>query len=173
MSISGFLVFTNKTQGNILNNFSEDDWLINLARACVRTVLFCPLPERFVPEVRTPSCSQFGLNMFTTLPLEAFVCREVAETYFWPGEHEFNKKRHVIITSALVFSALMGASEFFFLPPLVNQGDPLPRGTNPAHASCPMQSRSSRVTSVSSSNSPAASRRQRSHTFSVSWAPRA
>ncbi|KAG0665668.1 hypothetical protein C6P46_006452 [Rhodotorula mucilaginosa] len=83
MSISGFLVFTNKTQGNILNNFSEDDWLINLARAC------------------------FGLNMFTTLPLEAFVCREVAETYFWPGEHEFNKKRHVIITSALVFSALM------------------------------------------------------------------
>ncbi|GAA5986499.1 hypothetical protein JCM10908_003777 [Rhodotorula pacifica] len=83
MSISGFLVFTDRTQGNILNNFSEDDWLINLARAC------------------------FGLNMFTTLPLEAFVCREVAETYFWPGDHEFNKKRHVIITSALVFSALL------------------------------------------------------------------
>ncbi|GAA5866457.1 hypothetical protein JCM3774_004690 [Rhodotorula dairenensis] len=83
MSISGFLVFTNRTQGNILNNFSEDDWLINLARAC------------------------FGLNMFTTLPLEAFVCREVAETYFWPGDHEFNKKRHVLITTALVASALL------------------------------------------------------------------
>lgn len=45
MSISGFLVFTNKTQGNILNNFSEDDWLINLARACVRSLpSLCPLP---------------------------------------------------------------------------------------------------------------------------------
>lgn len=47
--------------------------------------------------------------MFTTLPLEAFVCREVAETYFWPGDHEFNKKRHILITTALVFSALLGA----------------------------------------------------------------
>ena len=46
--------------------------------------------------------------MFATLPLEAFVCREVAETYFWPDEKEFNKKRHVLITSGLVFSALIG-----------------------------------------------------------------
>ncbi|GJN89672.1 hypothetical protein Rhopal_002659-T1 [Rhodotorula paludigena] len=83
MSTSGFLVFTNRTQGNILNNFAEDDTLINIARAC------------------------FGANMFATLPLEAFVCREVAETYFWPDEREFNKKRHVLITSALVFSALL------------------------------------------------------------------
>ncbi|GAA5839324.1 hypothetical protein JCM3766R1_004800 [Sporobolomyces carnicolor] len=83
MSTSGFLVFTDRTQGNILNNFAEDDWLINVARAC------------------------FGCNMFATLPLEAFVCREVAETYFWPDEKEFNKKRHVLITSGLVFSALI------------------------------------------------------------------
>ncbi|GAA5927431.1 Avt2p [Sporobolomyces koalae] len=83
MSTSGFLVFTDRTQGNILNNFAEDDWLINVARAC------------------------FGCNMFATLPLEAFVCREVAETYFWPDEKEFNKRRHVLITSALVFSALI------------------------------------------------------------------
>ncbi|GAA6054147.1 hypothetical protein JCM3770_003219 [Rhodotorula araucariae] len=83
MSTSGFLVFTDRTQGNILNNFSEDDLLINIARAC------------------------FGLNMFTTLPLEAFVCREVAETYFWPDDHVFNKKRHILITTALVLSALI------------------------------------------------------------------
>ncbi|BGP47248.1 hypothetical protein JCM10450v2_003100 [Rhodotorula kratochvilovae] len=83
MSTSGFLVFTDRTQGNILNNFSEDDLLINIARAC------------------------FGLNMFTTLPLEAFVCREVAETYFWPDDRVFNKKRHVLITTALVLSALL------------------------------------------------------------------
>ncbi|GAA5870042.1 hypothetical protein JCM8547_001446 [Rhodosporidiobolus lusitaniae] len=83
MSMSGFLVFTDRTQGNILNNFSEDDTLINIARAC------------------------FGANMFATLPLEAFVCREVMQTYFWPDEREFNKRRHVIITSGLVFSALL------------------------------------------------------------------
>ncbi|GAA6031187.1 hypothetical protein JCM8097_004051 [Rhodosporidiobolus ruineniae] len=83
MSVSGFLVFTNRTAGNILNNFAEDDTLINIARAC------------------------FGANMFATLPLEAFVCREVFDTYFWPDEREFNKKRHVLITTGLVFSALM------------------------------------------------------------------
>lgn len=83
MSTSGFLVFTNKTQGNILNNFADDDTLINIARAC------------------------FGANMFATLPLEAFVCREVMETYFWPGE-DFNKKRHVVITSSLVGLSLFG-----------------------------------------------------------------
>jgi sodium-coupled neutral amino acid transporter 11 len=53
LAISGFWVFTNRTQGNILNNFSGNDALINVARFC------------------------FGLNMFTTLPLELFVCREV------------------------------------------------------------------------------------------------
>ena len=77
MSTSGFLVFTDRTQGNILNNFADNDTLINIARAC------------------------FGANMFATLPLEAFVCREVMETYFWPGQ-DFNKRRHVIITSSLV-----------------------------------------------------------------------
>ncbi|GAA6016112.1 hypothetical protein JCM10207_004448 [Rhodosporidiobolus poonsookiae] len=82
MSTSGFLVFTNRTAGNVLNNFAEDDTLINIARLC------------------------FGLNMFTTLPLEAFVCREVFETYFWPHEREFNLRRHVMITSGLVFSSL-------------------------------------------------------------------
>ena len=43
MSTSGFLVFTDKTQGNILNNFSTDDTLINIARACVS---FLSLPMK-------------------------------------------------------------------------------------------------------------------------------
>lgn len=74
LAISAYVVFTDKTQGNILNNFSavrqvffstwddlgkidvrlKNDTLINVARFC------------------------FGLNMFTTLPLELFVCREVS-----------------------------------------------------------------------------------------------
>jgi sodium-coupled neutral amino acid transporter 11 len=43
--------------------------------------------------------------MFTTLPLEAFVCREVIETYYFPGE-PFSMKRHTIITTGLVGIAL-------------------------------------------------------------------
>ncbi|KAK4055630.1 hypothetical protein OIV83_000176 [Microbotryomycetes sp. JL201] len=81
MSTSGYLVFTNRTPGNILNAFAEDDGLINIARAF------------------------FGANMFATLPLEAFVCREVLENYFWP-EGDFNHRRHVVITTSLVLGAM-------------------------------------------------------------------
>ena len=34
MAVTGYVVFTDKTQGNILNNFSPDDLLINIARFC-------------------------------------------------------------------------------------------------------------------------------------------
>ncbi|CDS12393.1 hypothetical protein LRAMOSA04587 [Lichtheimia ramosa] len=54
LAVSGYLVFTDKTAGNILNNFPADNVLINIARLA------------------------FGLNMFTTIPLEAFVCREAS-----------------------------------------------------------------------------------------------
>ncbi|KAF8938743.1 amino acid transporter [Dissophora ornata] len=82
LALSGYLSFSNKTQGNILNNFPSDNFLINIARFC------------------------FGVNMFTTLPLEAFVCREVIETYYFPGE-PFSMKRHSIITTGLVGIALI------------------------------------------------------------------
>ncbi|THH07990.1 hypothetical protein EW145_g3018 [Phellinidium pouzarii] len=81
LAISTFLVFTDKTQGNILNNFSSSDTLINVARFC------------------------FGLNMFTTLPLELFVCREVIEQYFFPHE-AFNPQRHLLFTTSIIFSSM-------------------------------------------------------------------
>ncbi|GAA98148.1 uncharacterized protein L969DRAFT_93241 [Mixia osmundae IAM 14324] len=84
MALSGFLVFTDKTQGNILNNFPPDDFWINIARAC------------------------FGFNMFTTLPLEAFVCREVIESFFFAGR-AFDQKRHIIITTVTVAASLLVA----------------------------------------------------------------
>ncbi|CAG8759611.1 10170_t:CDS:2, partial [Racocetra persica] len=34
MALTGYLVFTDKTQGNILNNFPGDDVIINVARFC-------------------------------------------------------------------------------------------------------------------------------------------
>lgn len=86
MGVGGFLVFKDKTKGNVLNNFPPDDTLANVARFC------------------------FGLNMLTTLPLEIFVCREVFLNYFYPptldGEDNFNYKRHLITTTVLVFSAM-------------------------------------------------------------------
>lgn len=82
LAISGFWVFTDRTQGNILNNFSGNDALINVARFC------------------------FGLNMFTTLPLELFVCREVIEQYFFSHE-SYNLQRHVFFTTTTLFSSML------------------------------------------------------------------
>ncbi|KAI0081219.1 amino acid transporter [Panus rudis PR-1116 ss-1] len=82
LAISAYLVFTDKTQGNILNNFSPNDTLINVARFC------------------------FGLNMFTTLPLELFVCREVIEQYFFAHE-PFSMNRHVFFTTVIIVSSML------------------------------------------------------------------
>ncbi|KAF2399216.1 amino acid transporter [Trichodelitschia bisporula] len=81
MATAGFLTFGDLTQGNVLNNFPSDNIMVNVARFC------------------------FGLNMLTTLPLEAFVCREVMETYYFPGE-PFNPNRHLIFSTSLVVSAM-------------------------------------------------------------------
>lgn len=81
MALAGFLTFGSLTQGNVLNNFPRDNIMVNIARLC------------------------FGLNMLTTLPLEAFVCREVMFNYWFPGE-PFNMNLHLIFSSSLVVSAM-------------------------------------------------------------------
>lgn len=81
MALSGFLTFGTKTQGNVLNNFPADNVMVNIARLC------------------------FGLNMLTTLPLEAFVCREVMLNYWFPGE-PFNMHLHLIFTTSLIFTSM-------------------------------------------------------------------
>ncbi|KAI9279533.1 transmembrane amino acid transporter protein-domain-containing protein [Sporodiniella umbellata] len=82
LAVTGYWCFTDKTVGNILNNFPSDNTLINIARL------------------------SFGLNMFTTIPLEAFVCREVLETYYWPTA-PFNKLRHFLITTVLILASIL------------------------------------------------------------------
>ncbi|KAJ6103942.1 hypothetical protein N7486_004164 [Penicillium sp. IBT 16267x] len=84
MGIAGFLSFGSKTQGNVLNNFPSDNIMVNIARFC------------------------FGLNMLTTLPLEAFVCRSVMTTYYFPDE-PFNPQRHLIFTTSLVVTSMVMA----------------------------------------------------------------
>ncbi|SPO32175.1 related to amino acid vacuolar transport protein AVT2 [Ustilago trichophora] len=81
MSVAGYWSFEEKTLSNVLNNFPNDDVIVNIARGL------------------------FGLNMLTTLPLECFVCREVLETYFFAGE--FDRNRHLIFTSSLVVTAMI------------------------------------------------------------------
>ena len=49
--------------------------------------------------------------MMTTTPLEAFVCREVIESYFFE-ERAFSTRRHFIVTTALVVGAMLGACNF-------------------------------------------------------------
>ncbi|KAG5982101.1 hypothetical protein E4U55_002279 [Claviceps digitariae] len=80
MALAGFLTFSDKTLGNVLNNFPSDNSMINIARLC------------------------FGLNMLTTLPLEAFVCREVMLTYWYPDEG-FHLGRHLVLSTGLVAGA--------------------------------------------------------------------
>ncbi|KAI0909105.1 transmembrane amino acid transporter family protein [Ustulina deusta] len=82
MALAGFLTFGDKTLGNVLNNFPADNTMVTIARLC------------------------FGLNMLTTLPLEAFVCREVMLNYWFPHE-PFNMNLHLIYSSALVVSAMV------------------------------------------------------------------
>jgi len=82
LAVSAYLVFTDKTHGNILNNFALNDTLINVARFC------------------------FGLNMLTTLPLELFVCREVVEQYFFSHEL-FSQQRHIFFTSTILLAAML------------------------------------------------------------------
>ncbi|RYP21484.1 hypothetical protein DL767_009249 [Monosporascus sp. MG133] len=82
MALAGFLTFGDRTHGNVLNNFPADNTMVTLARLC------------------------FGLNMLTTLPLEAFVCREVVLNYFLPPDAPFNLRLHVALSTAHVAAAL-------------------------------------------------------------------
>ncbi|RYO93815.1 hypothetical protein DL764_007934 [Monosporascus ibericus] len=82
MALAGFLTFGDRTRGNVLNNFPADNTMVTLARLC------------------------FGLNMLTTLPLEAFVCREVVLNYFLPPDAPFNLRLHVALSTAHVAAAL-------------------------------------------------------------------
>ncbi|KAI0018281.1 transmembrane amino acid transporter family protein [Xylariomycetidae sp. FL0641] len=81
MALAGFLTFGDKTLGNVLNNFPADNTMVTVARLC------------------------FGLNMLTTLPLEAFVCREVMVNYWYPND-PFHLGRHVAFSVLLVVGAM-------------------------------------------------------------------
>jgi sodium-coupled neutral amino acid transporter 11 len=100
MGIAGFLFFGSKTQGNVLNNFPSGNILVNIARLYAARLPLVPGDHSNL----IYSC--FGLNMLTTLPLEAFVCRSVMTTYYFPDE-PFNPNRHLIFTTSLVVTSMV------------------------------------------------------------------
>lgn len=124
MALSGFLVFTDKTQANILNNFPQADLLINIARLCfglnmcawyiqlsdMRLTDF-QLSEQvyYAPArgLRLPRGTSRRSHFASTLQIVTEPCREpkVIESYFYPDE-PFSQKRHYIVTTAIVFSTM-------------------------------------------------------------------
>lgn len=54
------------------------------------------------------------LARLTTVPLENYVCREVIEDYFYKDK-PFSKTRHVLVTSGIVFSAMLSELKPVFL----------------------------------------------------------
>lgn len=89
LGYSGYSVFRDATKGNILNNFPENDIMINIARLC------------------------FGFNMLTTFPLEIFVLRDVIGAFFTSpdftdhaGSDRMSAVKHFVITTTCVFSTM-------------------------------------------------------------------
>lgn len=81
IGFGGFLIFKDKTKGNILNNFPGDDPIVNIARFC------------------------FGFNMVTTYPLELFVLRDVLRDLYYighPKSPDLSTPAHIILTTILV-----------------------------------------------------------------------
>lgn len=118
IGIAGFLTFQDKLKSNILNNFPEDDLLINISRAL------------------------FAFNMITTYPLETFVLREVIRDLINFNKSEvieLSDELHFGITFTIVLLSTITATQVenlgtvlelvgsyagslmaFILPPLVN-----------------------------------------------------
>lgn len=118
IGIAGFLIFQGKLNSNILNNFPEDDVLINISRAL------------------------FAFNMITTYPLEVFVLREVIRDLINFNKSEvieLSDTQHFGITFAISLMSTLVATQIenlgsvlelvgsyagslmaFILPPLVN-----------------------------------------------------
>ncbi|KAJ2721045.1 hypothetical protein GGI07_004235 [Coemansia sp. Benny D115] len=82
IAVFGYAYFREKTQGNILNNFPQDNFLINIARFL------------------------FALNMITTFPMETLVAREVVDALCF-RDKPFSMKRHVLITTVLCALGLL------------------------------------------------------------------
>ncbi|KAJ2505701.1 hypothetical protein GGI11_006911 [Coemansia sp. RSA 2049] len=82
MAAFGYLSFRDKAQGNVLNNFAQDSFLINIARFL------------------------FALNMITTFPMETLVAREVIDLLVFRNR-PFSMARHVAITTVLCGAALI------------------------------------------------------------------
>jgi len=84
-AVAGYTTFTGFTQGDLLENYCEDDFLMNISR-----LFFC-----FV--------------ILLTYPIECFVCREVLNNVFWKDKKSSGLLRHVIVTVCLVIATCLAS----------------------------------------------------------------
>jgi sodium-coupled neutral amino acid transporter 11 len=82
LGLGGYLVFGEASQGNILNNFASSDTVINIARLC------------------------FAINMFLTIPLESFVCRQVILELMYPNYNHVPLLAHLTITCSIILTSM-------------------------------------------------------------------
>jgi sodium-coupled neutral amino acid transporter 11 len=82
LGMAGWLAFRNGTQANLLNNFAEDDDVVNGARALL------------------------AVTMMFTFPMEQFVARQSLHTMVWEGK-EFTNTRHYALSLLLWGSATL------------------------------------------------------------------
>ncbi|XP_074092691.1 putative sodium-coupled neutral amino acid transporter 11 isoform X2 [Macrotis lagotis] len=78
---SGYLTFTDHTQGDLFENYCKNDDLINFGRFC------------------------YGITVILTYPIECFVTREVIANVFFGGN--LSKISHVIVTTVIITMATL------------------------------------------------------------------
>uniref|UniRef100_A0A2P2I2Q8 Putative sodium-coupled neutral amino acid transporter 11 n=1 Tax=Hirondellea gigas TaxID=1518452 RepID=A0A2P2I2Q8_9CRUS len=83
IAVSGYVPFTDLTQGDILENYCRKDDLMNACRAI------------------------FAISVMFTYPLECFAAREVLETSFFRNHQPPPLWRHLVLTLAIVVAALL------------------------------------------------------------------
>ena len=79
--IGGFLTFRDNTQGNILENYCDNDTLINIARIV------------------------YTITILLSSPIECFVAREVIFNMFCSDQISVSLFPHIIITILIIFSS--------------------------------------------------------------------
>ncbi|CAF1673565.1 unnamed protein product [Adineta ricciae] len=82
-ALTGYIVFGQQTEGDLLENYCHWDTLINIARLI------------------------YAINIMLTFPLECLVCRQVIEILGNKWLNFSSDRRHYIITSLIVASSVL------------------------------------------------------------------
>ena len=83
LSLAGYFTFLGDTQGDLLENYCYDDFLINISRVF------------------------FAMTLLLTAPIEIFVAREVLRNMFWSEDSAISPFFHPVTTGILVITSFL------------------------------------------------------------------